>query len=414
MSETPREIVVIGAGMVGMCTALWCQTKGMQTTLIDQQEPGQGTSYGNACTIADYANVPVNDPSLFGRLPGLLFGDGPLRINPLHILGNPRWSIDFLRNCSSKNVDKISNALGTLLKEIPAGLDPLIAASNTADLMRESGCLYIYSTKQSFTGAQGSIVRRRNSGVPFEVVDQSAILDMEPAIKGPMYKGLFFPKARQTLNPTHLIEGFFRHFQQLGGSWIKTKVAHVQTDPQSVAIHTNDLKRLSAQKVVIACGAFSRNIKGSGSEQLPLGTERGYHVQYAQQKDLLSRPVGFADQGFYATPMNQGLRLAGVVEIDALNKPANRKCIDYLQRCAEQRFSIDTKADSDWLGYRPTFPDSLPVIGHSPVSRNILLAFGHQHIGLTLGGITGLLISELLNEEQPSIDLTHFKANRFR
>ncbi len=413
MSNLTKDIVVIGAGMVGMCTALWCQTKGIQTTLIDYQDPGRGTSYGNACTIADYANVPVNDPSLFGRLPGLLFGDGPLRINLLHILGNPRWSIEFLRQCSSKNVDNISNALGALLKSIPAGLDPLIAASNTSHLMRESGCLYVYSTEQSFTSAQSSIVRRRDSGVPFDIIDQSSIQDLEPALKGGLHKGLYFPKASQTLNPTHLIEGFFKHFQQLGGTWRKAKVGHVHPEQQSVTLYTEDNEKISTEKVVVACGAFSKSIRGSGSEQLPLGTERGYHVQYAQHEDLLSRPIGFADQGFYASPMNQGLRLAGVVEIDALQKPVNRKCIQYLQRCAKQQFGINSEPDTDWLGYRPTFPDSLPVIDYSPKSKNILFAFGHQHIGLTLGGITGLLVSEMLREAAPSVDLAPFGVGRF-
>ena len=413
MSSSAKEIIVIGAGMVGMCTALWCQMKGIQTTLVDYQQPGCGTSYGNACTIADYANVPVNDPSLFRRLPGLMFGDGPLRINPLHILGNPRWSIEFLRQCSHKNVDNISHALGTLLKGIPAGLDPLIAASNSQNLMRESGCLYVYTTEQSFNGAHGSITRRRESGVPFEIIDKASMQDLEPALTNDCYKGLFFPKASQTLNPTHLIEAFFTHFQQLGGIWTKAKVSHVTPAQQSVTVHTQGSETINAEKVVIACGAFSKTIKGSGSERLPLGTERGYHVQYSEQKELLSRPIGFADKGYYATPMNEGLRLAGVVEIDNLNKPANRKCIQYLQRCAKNQFNINDKPDSDWLGYRPTFPDSLPVIDYSAKSKNILFAFGHQHIGLTLGGITGLLISEMLQSETASVNLAPFGVDRF-
>ena len=164
---------------------------------------------------------------------------------------------------------------------------------------------------------------------------------------------------------------------------------------------------------MIASGAFSTQIQGSGVEHLPLGTERGYHLQFEQMETPIKRIVSWADAGFYAVPRDKGLRLAGTVEIAGLKPQLNQKRLDYIQRRGRQLFDLPDQPTQTWLGYRPTLPDSLPVIGHSPKDRRILLAFGHQHLGLTLAGITGKLIAELAAQKPTTVDLSPFSAQRF-
>ena len=170
---------------------------------------------------------------------------------------------------------------------------------------------------------------------------------------------------------------------------------------------------LTFDHVVIAAGAFSKKIKGIGAKHLPLDTERGYHIQYANLQSNVSRPISWSQAGIYATPMNDGLRFAGTVEIAGNSLKKNQQVLDYITRKASQMFDLPHQPDQDWLGFRPTLPDALPVIGHSPVSDRIIFAFGHHHLGLTLSGITGKLISELLNNEPLSLDISAFSPDRF-
>ena len=414
-----HNIGVVGAGIVGMSTALWLQEKGFNVTVFDGSAPGAGTSYGNACTIADYACVPVNNPDIIFNLPKLLFSNNsPLSIDPWYGLTHLPWLIQFLKHCLPNQVSHITQALGAILLHANDGLDPLIQRANGANLLRQFGCLYVYETTERFNAAQKSNQSRTENGVIFEEVDAHEIHDLEPNLKVAFQKGLFFPNARQIINPKHLIDRYFETFIQQQGHYQNQFVTQILEDSngpeqdKKVSIMLADGTTECLDKVVVCCGAFSNQIPGSGAERLPLDTERGYHIQFADHASLITRPVGWAEAGLYATPTNEGLRLAGTVEIAGTNENKNPKQINYLKRRAKQLFEL-TQPSSEWLGYRPTFPDALPVIGPSPASNRILLAFGHQHIGLTLAGITGKLIAEIAAGESPSHDITPFSPCRF-
>lgn len=165
--------------------------------------------------------------------------------------------------------------------------------------------------------------------------------------------------------------------------------------------------------LALTAGARSRQIKGTGAERLPLGTERGYHIIYTDHGRLVSRPEGWAEAGFYATPMAQGLRIAGTVEINAIDAPFNTRCTDFLQRKSHEKFGHLGTPNDTWLGHRPTMPDSLPVIGPSSKSARVILAFGHQHIGLTLGGVTGKIVTDLVQGRQSYCNIIDFAPQRF-
>jgi D-amino-acid dehydrogenase len=408
----PSKVIVIGAGIVGTCCALWLQKRGYQVFLIDRDDPGSGTSSGNACTLADYACVPVNNPGLFKKIPYLLFSkDSPFSIDPLYALSHPSWLLKFLNHCRAHKVDGIIQSLGALLKHTAAGFDPLIEQTKASHLFKQDGCLYVYRTKQAHESAYPYNLARRENGVQFDWLDANEIKALEPSLVAEFYSGLYYHQARHTVNPKQLVSHFFEHFLAAGGEFKRVEVHEVSQSGPSIILEGGD--NVIADKVVIAAGAFTKQIKETGTASLPLDTERGYHVQYNGKQTLLQRPVGWAEAGLYATPTNEGLRFAGTVEIAGLNKPAGKRNIQYLSNRAKEMFALEETPDQTWLGFRPTLPDALPVIGCSPQSPHIVYAFGHQHIGLTLAGITGKLVAEVVAEVETSVDISAFSPTRF-
>ena len=410
-----KTIAVIGAGIVGTSCALWLQKKGFSVILVDPEKPGSGTSSGNACTIADYGCVPVNSPTIFTRMPSLLFSkNSPLSLDMGYAFSHLPWMLKFLSNCRPARAARITRILGKLLQKTYQGLDPLIELSGSQHLLSQQGCMYVYKTEREFENARPANQARKDQGVEFTELSSGEIRALEPAIKLPFVKGLLFDKATHVVNPQSLTTSYFECFLANQGRYVKQRALHIAHEKQSVAIYLDNGEKIDADRVVIAAGAFSKEITGTGAHRLPLDTERGYHVQYTGRQSLLNRPVSWNEAGFYATPMDEGLRIAGTVEIAGYSETMNPRNLDYLARKGAEMFDLTEQPDQQWLGFRPTLPDSLPAIGYSPHSEYVLFAFGHHHLGLTLAGITGKLIAELLSGEQPSHNLTAFSTSRFR
>ena len=409
------DLIVAGAGIVGMSCALHARLAGLSVAVCDPNPPGSGTTYGSACTIATYACLPVNSPSVLRSLPTLLTSpESPLSLNPLHALKNPRWMLSFLAHCRANESTRITRALGRLLAHADAGLDPLIAEAGAEDLMVANDCLYVWSTKAGFDADRDGNTLRRAQGVAFTELGPDEIRTLEPELRLPLHRGLLFEGARHVTDPQALVARMMTRFEALGGTRVTQRVQSCTPDATGVTARLADGTELRATRLAVAAGARSRDIRGSGAEHLPLGTERGYHILYAPQGQRISRPVGWSEAGFYATPMAQGLRIAGTVEIAAIDAPFNTRRTDYLRRKSHEMFGDLGPPDDRWLGHRPTLPDALPVIGPSPVSDRVILAFGHQHIGLTLGGLTGRLVTDLALGRPPLCDLADVSPARFR
>lgn len=414
MSDNDFDLIVVGAGIVGMSTALWAQKEGLKTLICDPNPAGSGTTYGSACTIATYACVPVNHPSIFRSLPHLLTSpESPLSLNIGHGLRNPRWMLSFLNNCRPQRVKYISEALGRFLLHSDDGLDPLIKEAEAEDLIVSNDCLYVWSTQAGFEGAQDSNAMRASQGVSFDELTAQDVRGLEPNLQQPIHRGLRFKGARHISSPQELVSRMQTRFEALGGTYLPHDVTRCEPDGAGVTAFLRDGSQMRGGHLAVTAGARSRQITGTGAEHLPLGTERGYHVLYRSFGNLVSRPVGWAEAGFYATPMADGLRVAGTVEINAIDAPFNTERTDYLHRKSEEMFGPLNAPDDTWLGHRPTMPDSLPVIGPSKTSDRVILAFGHQHIGLTLGGMTGKVVVDLAQGRAPSVDIQDFSALRF-
>lgn len=409
------DLLVIGAGIVGVASALWAQRRGLSVALADGKDPGSGTSYGNAGAIATYGCVPINSPSLIREIPKLLMTrSAPLRIDWLFALRNMPWMLSFLRNCTPSRVEHITKALAELLTRADAGLDPLVASAGAEDLFVANDFIYAWETEKARTAAEASLQSRARNGVRMEMLTGAEVADLEPGVTMSFHSGIRFVGGRHVTNPQALVTRLFERFLADGGTFYKANVSSVAPTESGISATLSNGEIVTAGQVVIAAGAHAKSIKGSGAEDLPLGVERGYHVMFADHAHRVSRPIAWAEGAFYATPMEHGLRLAGTVEIDHLDAPPNPARTDALARRAHVMFGPELGAPtSTWLGHRPTMPDSLPVIGRSHRSDRILFAFGHQHLGLTLGSITGRIIADLAEGRVPNFDISAYTPGRF-
>ena len=415
MANQGIHVAVAGAGIVGLSCALCLQQRGYAVTLIDGNTPGSITSSGNACTIADYGCIPINSPSLPGRLPKLLWdSDSPVSVDLGYALAHLPWMLKFLRFCKPQSVNWIIQSLGSILRHADAGINPLLKLTGAENLLVQNGIIYVYETEPEFQADWSNHAIRIEQGSTIEKIGRGELQDLEPNLSSIFQYGALFPTVRHILNPQKLTTRYFDHFVKNGGNYVNSHAEGILHNPTGMKIFLENKQFLRANKLVVSAGAFSRKIEGCDAEKLPLDTERGYNIQYPGLQHLISRPIAWASGGFYAVPTDEALRFSGTVEIAGLNKPKGTRHVEYLTRRSKQMFKLDSEPASDWMGYRPTLPDSLPVIGPSLRSPNTFYAFGHQHLGMTLAGITGKLVGELVSGETPSIDLDPFNPNRFK
>ena len=413
-SQGQRNIAVIGAGIVGVSCALHLQQAGFKVTLFDRDEPGSGATYGNACTFASYGSIPVNRPDLIWRFPSLMFGhERPLSIAWRYMPNMTPWLIQFLKHCRRKHVDRTINGLGSLLRDAEHASMMLFRLSGGADLISHDGTITIYPTSESFDADAINRQRRRNQGAQIQELTVTELQDLEPNLAPIFPHALLYPNGFTILDPKQMTSRMVDHLCQTGGHFIKGEVSDMEAQSaDGVAFKVNG-SRHHYEQAVLAGGAWSMQIAKGGCEELPLDTERGYHVLFPESGELLNRPVGFADAGFYMTPMCQGLRAAGTVELGGLNAAPNPERLSYIERRVRGALPDVGPVSDTWLGFRPTLPDSLPVIGRSKQNPKLIVAFGHHHLGLTLGGITGKLVGEIAVGATPSLDVTPFRPDRF-
>ena len=408
-----KKIAVVGAGIVGICTSYFLQQSGFKVTLIDKEQPGTMTSFGHACTFADYANVPVNNPSLFANIPQMLFTkDGPLAIDFYYIIKHLPWAFKFLKNCKKNKVEEIASSLASLLHHSRLSYDHIFKEVNVSEFIKNEENIYIYDSKKSYETASYTNYLRKKNNINVKELNKKEIHDLEPNLAPIYYAGYLFIGSRHTTNPLAISKKIFESFLEGGGKFINENVKNFIDKEDIVGINLQE-KKIEFDQVVICAGAWSKSLAKMIGEDFPLDTERGYHVLFNSDKQLINRPIGWSQSGFYLVQMEEGIRAAGTVEIAGLHKPPNQKRINMIERQARKILPQLGFVKSTWMGRRPTLPDSKPVIGRSSKNKNILYAFGHQHIGWTLAAVTGKAINELAKGSQPNFDISPFSPNRF-
>ena len=414
MNEEISSVGIIGAGIQGVCTSLNLIKKGFKVTLFDRDEPGNiSASYGNAGHFSPYASVPLNRPDVLIDVPSMLLSTtGPLALKWNYVPKMIPWFIKFIRNCTKKNMMHTAKYMHQILDLALPAYDELFQEIDVTGLVERKGIIYFW-TNQDLKSRQLEINLRKELGVEQQLLTPSEIHDLEPKIKRIYHGGILYPSARHATNPKKILIKLFNLFLTKGGKFEKQNVEKIDFPYDGKILIKTSLNSYSFDKTVITCGAFSKILTDQADEKIPLDTERGYHVHFKGYDHLLSRPVIFLNKGFGITPMQQGLRVVGTVEFGGLKNPPSKKRIINLVNNAKYLLPELGKHQDEWLGFRPTLPDFLPVIGPSKKYKNLFYSFGHHHLGWTLGAISGKIVSGMVAGEKTNLDLSPYSATRF-
>ena len=413
MSEG-RDIVVLGAGIVGTCCALALRRDGHRVTLIDRDEPGSGCSSGNAGMIQTGSVTPVATPGVLRDIPRMLTDpQGALVIRWRYLPTLLPWLARFVGAARPKRVAAIAEALHSLLRVAKEAYQPLLSAAAAGSLLRHKGELYVYRGEAAFRAAASEFGYRRSFGIPVDTFGPDELRQVEPELDRRYDHAYYLPDSCYTVDPLRLTQALALRFAADGGKVIRMDVRDIEVDERRREL-AGPIGRQPFETLVLATGAFSKRFATRLGARVPLETGRGYHLMVPNPGFELQGPVIDGEKHFAVVPMTGGLRLAGMMELAGLELPMNEARAAILLPLARRMLpSLRAEVSAPWMGHRPITPDSLPVIGRSPTTPNVLFAFGHGQLGLTLAGITGKLIADLVADRPPAVDLTPYRPTRF-
>lgn len=408
----PKTLVVIGAGVVGCCAALWLRKAGHRVTLVDRNEPGTGASFGNAGCIANYECAPIASPGIIWKVPRMLLDPlGPLAIKWRYLPHLSGWLIRFLLASRRSRYEEISSTLARLLPLVLPSYK-LLLGNASGDLLHYGGAIIIYRGEKGFASARGAVSFHRKFGIDCELLSRDDIRQLEPSLAHIYSAGILYPGNVHIKSPQAFVDHLFREFVQLGGRFVKVEVRSIRKTAIGLNVLTNG-NPIEADRAILAAGAWSRSIVQSIGDDLPLDTERGYHVTFEGAQDLITRPVCLMPTGFYITPMANALRAAGTVELGGLRAAPTTARYDLLASETRKLLPSLGEPSTRWMGFRPSMPDSMPVIGPSQSVPELYYAFGHGHLGLSFAALTGYLLLMMIDDRIPPIDPLPYSAARF-
>jgi D-amino-acid dehydrogenase len=391
------DIAVVGAGIIGVTCALQLARQGRQVVVIDQQAPGMGASYGNAGHLATEQVFPIADVSILKRLPAMLMDPmGPLRLDWRYLPRALPWFIRLLLNLRPTRYRQTVAGIRALNEASLGAWQRLLQSIQQPELLREDGSLLVFERADSRAAIEGLQQRMQQQHVPVDFWSPEAIRKAAPQLSEQIQGGLFFPGTGHFLDPYQALCEVAAAAKASGVQFLQRQVLDARVGDQGVTLVT-DQGLFAANQVLIACGAHSAKLTAAlTGNKVPLDTERGYHLMLPHEPQRLPFAVTSLERKFIMTPMAGGLRLAGTVEFAGLDRPANMDRAWQLHRLSQGLFRNDLSAQdaTPWMGFRPSLPDSLPIIDRVCEGK-VLLAFGHQHLGLTQAAVTAEMVGHL-------------------
>lgn len=411
MTAETKEITVIGAGVAGMCAALFLQRDGHKVTVLDRNDPGSGCSYGNAGFISPGTSTPKATPNMLRQAPRWLFDDnGPLKVRPGYALKAAPWLWQYIRAGRPAVIAEGIKALSALHEHVFALYDEL---ADTRDLIRHMGQIHIFETDAAFAYAQSINIRRRERGIEVEEISLDEAKQLAPGLGPKVRHAMFFPDNGHTVSPQGLVAALADRFAADGGRILTEDVEGLEVEDGKAVIRT-DAGRHAPEHIVISAGAWSGRLAKMLGDDLPFESQRGYHLELVDPGAMPTVGISATERKFAITPMEGGLRLAGTAEFAGLDAAPDYRRSDALFENAKQILpDLKRGDDRKWMGHRPCFPDSLPVIDAATKVGNVHYAFGHGHTGMSGSPMTGKLTADLIAGRPPSIDPTPFRATRF-
>lgn len=409
------RVAVVGAGIVGLCAAYECLRRGASVTVVDRDPAGDKASFGNAGGIAVTEVLPASVPGLWKKVPRWLLDPlGPLALRPAHLPALLPWLWRFAQVGAPAEVGRLSLALAQLNARVFADLEPLYQAVGLANDLHRAGALTVYESEHGLEAERRDWEVRRVLGIESVELSGEAAREMEPAL-GPLVKaGVFTPQWAHVSDPKKIVDTLRNWLVGQGVQLKRGEVERIETGAAGVRLVLAS-GPMVADKAVIAAGAWSAALARQLGDRVLLESERGYNTTLPASGVSLSREVIFAERKFVATPLAIGLRIGGAAEFGGLDARPNYARSAALVKLARRYFpDIREEGGKQWSGHRPTTPDSLPVIGASSATADVIYAFGHGHLGLTQGPTTGKLVGDLVFGAAPPIDLAPFSAVRFK
>lgn len=416
ITDTAQTAIVIGAGIIGTASALRLAQAGVATTLIDWQAPGNGASSGNAGSISAESIVPIALPGMLTQVPKWLMDpNGPLNVRWRYLPRAAPWLLKWLRASRMETVERSAAALRGLLHSAVDDYVDLLGPEDSARLIRRRGQMVVWqSPDQSRSERVGHALRERH-GVAMRWLSADEIAELEPALAPVFARGILLERHGHMIDPLATVTALAAKFTAAGGIIRKARVAELDraaTGETRLVLEGGEI--LSADRFVLSAGAWSARLLAKLGLRIPLETERGYHVTLTGIEGLCSRPIMHADKAFIVTQMAMGLRVAGTVEIAGVDAPPDYDRARLLVGHVRAMFrDLPEAVPEYWMGCRPSIPDSLPVIDRVPTAPDVIVAFGHGHLGMTGAPATARIVCDLVLGRHSNADISPFRASRF-
>jgi D-amino-acid dehydrogenase len=415
MTEQKKTIAIIGAGIVGVSTALWLQRDGHRVILIDKAGPAEGTSFGNGGVLASAAVVPVTTPGLLRKAPGMLLDPNqPLFLRWSYLPRLLPWLMKYLRHANATDTRRIAQGLMGIVGDSLADHQALAAGTAAERFIVPSDYAYIYNSRADFAKDAFGWGIRREMGFEWQELEGAAFHADDPIYAPHLGFAAKMANHGRISDPGEYVIALAAHVVANGGQLIKAEVSDLVREEGRVTGVRAGGETIACDAAVICTGVWSGPLAKKLGLKVPLESERGYHLELWEPSVMPRMPVMIASGKFVATPMEGRLRLAGVVEFGGLEAGPSRAPIELLKRNARAAFPGITWGETrEWMGHRPATDDSLPLIGEVPGVPGAYLGFGHQHIGLTAGPKTGRLLAQLISGRKPNVDLTPYSPARY-
>jgi D-amino-acid dehydrogenase len=414
-SDATADVIVVGAGIVGIAAASYLQDDGRSVLVIDRGEVAMGASFGNAGAFAFSDVLPLASPGIMRKAPKWLVDPlGPLSIPPAYLPAIAPWLLRFWRASRPDRARHGMLAQIALMRLAAAETMALIGRAGLTTMLRPNGNLELYESESELNAALPGWEARKAEGIDFDHLRGEAIADLQPGLSPRFKVATFVPGWKTVADPFDFARALAKRVEQRGGRFRCAEVMAVTPGENGVQAVLKDGTALRAPQVVIACGAWSRPLALRLGDRIPLETERGYNTTLPPGAFDVRRQLTFGGHGFVVTPLSSGIRIGGAVELAGLARPPNfRRSEMMLRKAAAFLPGLKTEGGRQWMGFRPSLPDSLPVIGRSKGSPDVVYAFGHGHLGLTQSAATGRLVADLLAGRPPAISIEAFRPNRF-
>lgn len=408
------EVIVVGAGVVGLSAALAAQARGLKVMVVDREGPAAGASAGNAGAFAFTDILPLASPRILRQAPKWLMDPlGPLTVPPAYALKIAPWMFRFWRACSPAAVAKSTTAQTALMDLSKAELEPFLAATGTDGMLERRGNLQVYEGEAELRASLSGWQARTDHGIEFHHMNAAEMAALQPGLSPRFSHGTFTPGWYSIADPKLYTLALADRFRAQGGEIRIAEVSALVPTDGGVEVQTRT-GVLRAGQVVLAAGAFSHRIARSLGERIPLETERGYNTTLPPDAFDLRMQVTFGGHGFVVSRLSTGIRVGGAVELGGLSLPPNYKRADAMLKKARAFLpGLRATGGVQWMGFRPSLPDSLPAIGRAHATPRVIYAFGHGHLGLTQSAGTARLVADLLTDRPSAISLTPFSPQRF-